>query len=125
MGTVYLGVQFFGMIGAIVAVVANMYVDRLAFSVKLARVLNIGKRDLPLFKDTGKIAMAALLAGLLAEIVHSFVAGGGRTLVLAGTGIVFCAAYCTLVLLMGISTPDETAMFRRNVFRVRRLLKSS
>ena len=57
LGTVYLGVEFFGMIGAIAAVIANMYVDRLALTVKLARVLKIGKRDLPYSKTPERLPL--------------------------------------------------------------------
>src|SRR5262249_52364405 len=58
------GTAHFGLMGAILGVVAVSVIERVAVSLKVARVLGVGRRDLPLLKDLAKLALATVIAAV-------------------------------------------------------------
>ena len=61
--------------GAILAVTAVVFGDYLVITYKVTRILKMSRRDLPLFADFGKLAVAAFIAGIAAEITRRLMAG--------------------------------------------------
>jgi O-antigen/teichoic acid export membrane protein len=107
------------LLGAIVVMVAVTAVDRIVLSAMLGRALGVSRHDLPLFRDLGKLALAAALAAVVAAGVRVAVAPAGPLTVLAASGAAFAAAYVVAVFALGVPTPDERQLVRR---RVRALL---
>lgn len=66
----YFGIQNFDLRGMIAIVVVASVFDRLVSTWLVIRKLNVGKRDLFLLKDTGKTAVASLLAGFFTFIFY-------------------------------------------------------
>ena len=110
----------FGLIGAISVVVGMGVVGRVAMAVRFSRVLGAKPRDLKLFADVGKIAIASIGAGVLCFFVRSLMMTVQATplIVLAGCFIVFAAAYAGAILIMGVATVDEREKVRRGVRRL-------
>ena len=106
------------LLGAIVVMVGVGLVDRLAVSVMLARVLQVGWRDLALFRDVAKLAAAAGLAGLLAAGVKLVVAEAGPLAVLAASSAVAGIAYVTAVLALGVPTAAERHAIRERALAI-------
>ena len=106
------------LLGAIVVMVGVGLVDRLTVSVMLARVLQVGWRDLALFRDVAKLAAAAGLAGLLAAGVKLVVAEAGPLAVLAASSAVAGIAYVTAVLALGVPTAAERHAIRERALAI-------
>jgi hypothetical protein len=87
-------------------------------------VLGATLRDLTLFKDVGKLAMASAVVGLLCLFVRSLlIAGGfGSLMILTICFVVFAALYLTAILMMGIPTRDERLKVRRGVERLQQFV---
>lgn len=66
----YFGIQNFDLRGMIAIVVITSLFDRFAATVVVLRKLNVEKRDWFLLADTGKTAVASLLAGVLTFIFY-------------------------------------------------------
>ena len=103
----------FGLVGAISVVVGTAAVERAIIFVRLGRLLGVSRRDVPLFADTAKIALAATAAGIVTALVHPFLAEARPIVVLVACGGVFTAVYAAAIAAMRILTPEERAMFGR------------
>ena len=110
----------FGLIGAISVVVGMNVVGRVAMAIRFSRVLGAKPRDLKLFADVAKIAVASVGAGVLCFFVRSLImAASTRPLmVLAGCFIVFVVVYVGAILMLGVATVDEREKVRRGVQRL-------
>lgn len=110
----------FGLVGAISVVVGMSVVGRVAMAVRFSRVLGAKPRDLKLFADVGKVAVASIGAGVLCFFVRSLMmtAHTRPLIVLAGCFIVFAAVYVGSILIMGVATVDEREKVRRGVRRL-------
>jgi O-antigen/teichoic acid export membrane protein len=120
---VYIGIELFGMPGAILAVIAIMFTDRIVVGYKIYHLLEMTWHDLRLFSDLGKIAVASVLAGIGAEIVRRLLAGGRPAVILLLAAMVFCSIYGAAILLMRVPSSDEWRMVRDAVTGFRRVLK--
>ena len=100
------------LLGAIVVMVSVGFIDRLTVSTILARALHVGWRDLALFRDVGKLAVAAGLAGLLAAGVRLIVAEAGPLVVLAVAPMTLGCVYVVSVRALGVPTVDERHAIR-------------
>src|SRR5688572_9178694 len=114
----------FGLVGAISVVVVINFILRLVLAARFSRVLGATLRDLTLFKDVGKLAMASAVVGLLCLFVRSLlIAGGfGPLMILTICFVVFAALYLTAILMMGIPTRDERLKVRRGVERLQQFV---
>src|SRR5207247_37011 len=68
--------------------------------------------------DVGKLAGAAVVAGLGAAAARGLVGGAGPLVVLATSAAVFAAVYLLSLLALGVPTPTERAAARGQVDRV-------
>jgi O-antigen/teichoic acid export membrane protein len=97
-----------GLVGVISFVVATNLVERAVVAVRCGKVLGATRRDVPLFKDVGKLACAALCAALGTALLRSFVVEAMPPFfALAVCGVVFMSIYLAAILLLGILSPDE------------------
>jgi O-antigen/teichoic acid export membrane protein len=114
------GSMQFGMIGAVATLVLIGAFERLALLVKFGRVLNVTKHDLVLFKDVGKLALAAAIAGITSAFVRSFLLGLKPFVILVVCGIVFALVYLAAILLLKIITGEEFDLVRNHLARLQR-----
>ena len=117
-------VSRFGLIGAISVVVGMNVVGRVAMAIRFSRVLGAKPRDLKLFADVGKVAVASIGAGVLCFFVRSLImtASARPLMVLAGCFSAFVTVYVGAVLMLGVATVDERQKVRRGVQRLHQLV---
>jgi O-antigen/teichoic acid export membrane protein len=118
------GISSFGLLGAISVVVVINFLLRVVLAARFSRVLGANLKDLLLFKDVGKLALASVFAGLLCLVVRSLALGNGyrplvTLIICAGT---FAAAYVPAVLLLRVPTSEERDKVRRGVERLQRFV---
>jgi O-antigen/teichoic acid export membrane protein len=85
-----------GLLGVITAVVATAILERAVMACHFGRLLGVTRRDVVLLRDIGQLAVAALAAGLAAEMVRLFLGPASALAILAGCGAVFAAVYLPL-----------------------------
>ena len=113
-GLLWAGTAYLGLMGAILAVITVSALERIAVSIKVAAILEVGRSDLPLLKDVAKLVAAAAIAGIITLVAESALAGVNRIYFLAGAGLIYGAAYCGSVLLLGVPTEGEKRAARRS-----------
>jgi len=121
---VWYGVTRFGLVGAITAVVVINFLMRVVLAARFSLVLGAKWRDIALFKDLGKVALASGVAGLVSFLVHSIIATSGMRpfFVLVICGTVFMAVYLPAILLLRIPTSDEWDKVRSGVGRLQQFV---
>jgi O-antigen/teichoic acid export membrane protein len=102
----------FGLMGAITAMACANVLDRLVEAFKAWSIVGVTRRDAPLLKDVGKVALAAAVAAGLAAVARLVVLGARPFFVLAVCGTVFGCAYVALVWLLGVPTAEERETLR-------------
>ncbi|HEX6188762.1 MAG TPA: oligosaccharide flippase family protein [Pyrinomonadaceae bacterium] len=118
------GTKYFGLTGAITAMVCVTVVDRLAEAVKAWRIVGVTWRDIVLIKDVGKVAVAALTAGSLTSVVRMFVMGQRPFVMLAVCGIAFAAFYLSFIWLLGVPSVEERRIIRTKLQSLQRIVWS-
>ena len=103
----WFGTQWFGMVGAIAAVVVVSGGERLFTAFRFARMLEITRKDIVFLKDHGKLALASIAAGVTAAVVRMPLVGNRPLVVLAVCGTAFTLVYAAAVLLLGVPSEDE------------------
>ncbi len=116
----WFGVARFGLLGAIGTVVLVGIIERVALLVKFAGVLGVSRRDLPLFKDIAKVALASLAAAGAAAAVRALLPGVKPFFVLAACGTAFGVAYLAAVLLLKVVSEDEFDLLRERAASLQR-----
>ncbi|HZT58798.1 MAG TPA: hypothetical protein VFA21_09260, partial [Pyrinomonadaceae bacterium] len=116
----WFGVARFGLLGAIGTVVLVGVIERVALLVKFAGVLGVSRRDLPLFKDIAKVALASLAAAGAAAAVRALLPGVKPFFVLAACGTAFGVAYLAAVLLLKVVSEDEFDLLRERAASLQR-----
>jgi hypothetical protein len=121
---VWYGVTRYGLVGAITAVVIVNLILRVVLAGRFSVVLGAKWRDLSLFKDLGKVAVASVVAALVCFLVHSMVVASGTRpfIVLVICGAVYCAVYLPAVVLLRIPTSDEWGKMRLGMGRLQRVV---
>jgi O-antigen/teichoic acid export membrane protein len=105
--------------GVITLVVGVKLLEQLMTAVKAAHILGVRWSDLPLLKDIGKLAVAALVAGgLTASVRVVMLPGTGLLAALMVGGVVFTVAYVATGLALGTLTTDERRRIRRRLERL-------
>jgi hypothetical protein len=87
-------------------------IERMLTSFKAAKIVGARLGDLRLLKDTGKVAVAALISGLLTLVVRMALAGFRPFVILITCGIVFSIAYVIAILLLGLPSIEERDAIR-------------
>ena len=108
----YFGTARLGLVGAIMAVVGLSLIERMLTSFKAAKIVGARFGDLRLLKDTGKLIVAALISGLLTQVVRMSLAGFRPFVILMTCGIVFSIAYVIAILLLGLPSIEERDVIR-------------
>jgi O-antigen/teichoic acid export membrane protein len=103
----------FGLVGAIAVNILINLADRVAVAFKVKRILDIGRRDLPLFGDIGRVAVLSLAAGVVTLAMRALLAEARPFYVLAAGGVVFSVVYAAGVLALGVLTPEERETVHR------------
>jgi len=117
----WFGMRWLGLVGAIAAVVFVNFLGRAATAVRLARVVGVGRGDVALLGDVGKLALAALAAGGVTWCVRASLQGLRPFVLLAVCGAACAVAYGVATLLLGVPTPEERGLVRRQLARARAL----
>ena len=105
----------FGPIGAIVVVVSTNLLEHLLVTIRSAKIIGFGQRDVHLLGDVGKLGVAAVVGALGALMVKPFIGGLKPLYVLAFTGSVFVILYLAAVLVMRIPTSHERDQLARKI----------
>jgi O-antigen/teichoic acid export membrane protein len=95
--TLWLFTARLGLLGAIAVVVMIATTERAVMAVHFCRLLGITVRDLALLRDVGKLGVAALAAGAVAEVVRLLLARASALAVLAGCGAAFALVYLAIM----------------------------
>ena len=117
----WFGTRYFGLVGAISAMVFMSVLDRLVEACKAWSIVGVTRRDVVLLKDVGKVGAAAAAAAALAAGVRLLMAGSRPFAVLAVCGVVFGCAYLALVWLLRVPTAQEREAVRVKVESALRL----
>jgi len=94
--TLWLFTARLGLLGVIAMVIATAALERSVMAVHFARLLGVTSRDLVLLRDVGKLAVAALSAGVVAALIRWFLVRESALVVLAGCGAAFAVVYLPL-----------------------------
>lgn len=116
----WFGTRYFGIVGAISIMVSVTLIDRVIEIGKAWRIIGVTRRDIVLLKDVGKIALAALTAGVASAGVHSLVLGLKPFFVLLICGAVFAPIYLACTSLFGVVTLDERNFILSHLATVQR-----
>jgi len=116
------GTKYFGLIGAITVVVAINVIERIAVSARAARILGATRTDLHLISDLGKIAAAAMIAGVITLGVRLGLGGVEVFYVLAVSGTTYTLSYLAAIMVLNIPTGGEKESFKQSIVLWRRLL---
>lgn len=103
----WIGTNYFGLTGAITAVVGVSAIERVAMSVKVGRILGLVRGDLVLIKDIGKLAVASVVASVATVFANFGLAGTKPLYFLACSGVVFSLVYAAAVLMFQVPTDEE------------------
>lgn len=118
----WFGTKYFGLLGAISAMVAITVIDRSVEAVKAWRIMKVTLRDVVLIKDVGKVAVAVLATASITAMLRVVMFGQRPFVILLVCGLTFGCLYPLLVWLVGVPTPEERALIRRALVRLTRWL---
>ncbi|MGD0015546.1 MAG: oligosaccharide flippase family protein [Bryobacteraceae bacterium] len=104
------GIAWFGMLGAILAVVLIGFIERVAISWRVVGILEIKLADLRLLADIGKLAALSLVAALVTVLARSACGGMKPLPLLTVSGFVFAVAYVAGLFAASLFTPDERTL---------------
>lgn len=111
------GTSRFGLIWVISVVVGVSIIGRIATWTKIGHILHIRWRDVRLLKDVGKVAIAAVTAGLVIALVRSSLIGMRPLNMLVVCAAVFGAVFLAGIMLLGVPTVEERLYFRKQFAR--------
>jgi O-antigen/teichoic acid export membrane protein len=103
----WVGTTYFGLVGAIAAVVAVNCIERIVTGIRFGRVAGVTRSDLSLVKDLGKLGVAAAGAALLAAVVRANILAARPLIILLVCGASFTAVYILGILLLRIPSLEE------------------
>jgi hypothetical protein len=109
----WLATQHLGLVGAAAAVVGVAMLERLIVAWKAGVILGVTRRDLGLLTSIGKVALAAIAAGVAAALVRQLIAGAHPVQVLTVCGAVSTFVYLASLLALRVLTPEELGHLRR------------
>jgi O-antigen/teichoic acid export membrane protein len=112
----WFGTRRFGLVGAISVAIGINLCERLIVAFRAGRALGVTRRDACMLADTGKLALAALIAGAAAAIMRPLFQAGGPFLVLVACALILGVVYVCVALLLGVMTPEEQRGLRRRLF---------
>jgi O-antigen/teichoic acid export membrane protein len=105
--SLWFGTRAAGLVGTILIAVAVNLVDRLYIAFRLARAMGVGREDLRLLADVGRIALAAAGAGLVAATLRPLLLGLPALATLFGCTVALTLVYILALYLLRVPTPKE------------------
>lgn len=114
----WFGVARFGLLGAVGTVVLVSLIERIALLFKFGSVLGMSRHDVVLFKDIGKLALAAFVAGSAAAVTRALLIGHQSLFVLMVCGGIFSLVYLAAVMLLKVVRDEEFDFLRERVARL-------
>jgi O-antigen/teichoic acid export membrane protein len=117
----WLVVPRFGLLGAVITMICVNLIDRFVIAGKVKRILGLGRRDLPLLKDLGKVALSAVIASAITVFARGSFSEASSLVAFIVCGIVFSLVYITGLLLFGVVTRHERQAVSRQFARIRRV----
>jgi O-antigen/teichoic acid export membrane protein len=106
-----------GLVGVIGVVVGTNIVERIITSFHFGRLLGVSRKDLPLLRDPGKLALACLIAAMACAALRFALAGAVPLVILAACGTLFVVVYLLSIHLLRIPTSDEYGQIREAIAR--------
>jgi O-antigen/teichoic acid export membrane protein len=116
------GIQQFGMLGAITAVVVTVAIERAVITWRVARILHVRGSDLRPLADVLRIAAAAAVSAILTAGLRTVLSGYEAALVLVICASAFAVAYVTALLALRVPNVEEAELAHRQWTRLRRRL---
>ena len=107
----------FGLVGAISAVVLVAAIENVLTATKSAQVLGVTRGDLLLLKDVGRIAVAAIIAGVISWLLVRLFGTSGPLFKLMLAIPVFGMTYIGGILLFRIITTQEWNVIKNQISR--------
>jgi len=95
-----------GLLGVIAVVVLTAVFERIVMAIHFGRLLGVTGRDVLLLRDVGKLAFAALAAGVVADVIRVLLMRESAFVVLAVCGVAFALVYLPLA---SIATSAEVS----------------
>ncbi|MFN2596775.1 MAG: glycosyltransferase [Pyrinomonadaceae bacterium] len=111
----------YGLVGAITVMLAVNAAERFVVGWRVRGILEVSWRDLPLFKDVGKIAVCSILAASAALAARAALFGVKPLFVLAACAAAFGVVYAVALLLLGVPSAEEREAALRRAARLLRL----
>lgn len=106
----WIGTTYFGLVGAIGAVVVVNCTERIVTGIRFGRVAGVTRSDLSLVKDLGKLGVAAAGAALVAAIIRANILAAKPLIILLVCGAAFTTVYILGVLLLRIPSLEEKGL---------------
>ena len=117
----WFGTRRVGLVGVISLVVLTNLLERIALAARCAKALGMTWAELNLFRDMGKLAVAALCAASATALVRSLVVHAMQPFfVLVLCGAIFTILYLALTLVLKILSPDERDRIARTLAYLQR-----
>ncbi len=104
--TLWLFTARLGLRGVIAVVVLIAVFERIVMAIHFGRLLGVTRRDAVLLRDVGKLALAALAAGAVADVMRVLLARESALAVLAVCAVAFALVYLPLA---SIATSAEVS----------------
>ena len=115
----WFGTRELGLVGTVAVVVATALIERGVTAIRMLRVVGATRRDIPLLKDIGKVAVAASAAAAVAALIRSSVLPASPLTILVVCAAFFSLAYLVAIQLFGVLTQAERQMIRHQVASLR------
>jgi hypothetical protein len=103
----WIGTAYFGLVGAIAAVVVVNCAERVVMGIRFGRVLGVTRSDLSLTKDMGKLGVAAAAGAVVAAVIRANMLSARPLVILLVCGAAFSMVYILAILLLRIPSVEE------------------
>lgn len=113
-----LAIQWFGLAGPLVGVLAVTTLERIVSLAVVLRLLDFGRRHLPKLSGVAGFGAAAAIAGFATAVLRTFFPAAQPLLNLAAGGVVFSLVYVASILLLKLLNPAECEIANRFSLRI-------
>jgi O-antigen/teichoic acid export membrane protein len=106
----WIGTKYFGLVGAIAAVVVVNCTERIVTGIRFGRVLGVTRSDLFLTRDLVKLGVSAAAAAAVAAVIRANMLPAKPLVILLVCGAAFTMVYIFAILLLRIPSLEEKAV---------------
>ncbi|MFN2532276.1 MAG: lipopolysaccharide biosynthesis protein [Pyrinomonadaceae bacterium] len=121
--SLWFSINHYGILGVITVVVSITLSEHLIVTYRSAKILGVKRADMLLLRDVAKLALAAIVAGIVAAIARSLFLSLKPFYLLSLTGMVLLVTYLAMSLMLGVPTAEERSMVRKKLTQCQRLLR--